>query len=124
MNQVIDNKLKKKISTTKQFSLRASTREIVVDNYVYYISEIVRALWLVNVQYGPWHLKLQSISINFNFCIKITYLKRLHSDKELEKQKRSEEGLPNFRRDLSEVLEPENVQDVDQPEPAKLESGT
>ncbi len=48
-----------------------------------------------------------------------TYLKRLHSDKNNEKRKQSEESLPYFKLDLSELLESVNIPDVadiEQPE--------
>ena len=46
-----------------------------------------------------------------------TYLKSLQSDEELQKQKRGEEDLPNFKRDLSvgSFQKPKTSKDVDQP---------
>lgn len=41
-----------------------------------------------------------------------TCLKRLHSDENLEKRKRSKQSCPNFKLEFQNSLETENVGDV------------
>lgn len=88
-------------------------RKLVVTTFLYCISKIVLALWLVSLpgrilQHGPRNLRFLLKFIYQNILQTKKFLnlpKRLHLDETFDKQNRSQQILSNWRHDFSKLLE-------------------